>query len=276
MKIDNYKNIEFLNIADPGTFLNSTPVLFKYMSLENAISTLEKQTIWLANPGTWKDPFEKRFLYANYSKASGRVNNFPYFERTFATCLTCNSSSEAQWNAYSENEIGIRFKINTEVLLEQLDAFALKHPKYKVFFGKVEYHKREEIKTEKLSKLSFEEEGKGGTIKKSLRSIQFCARLLLLKRKDFEYEDEYRIIVFKDVKSKEAGIGFNYSCVNNRIFPLLTISPSVKQNVETMLKDYLKRFNMDFYVDSGGRHRPRIEKCHLYDENERGAKIKTS
>lgn len=245
MKIDNYKNIEFLNIEDPGIFLNSTPVLFKYMPLENAISTLEKHTIWLANPGTWKDPFEKRFLFANYSKTSGKVNSFPYFERTFAACLTCNSSSEAQWNAYSENEIAIRFKINTKVLLEQLDEFALNHPKYKVFFGKVEYHKREEIKTE-LSKLSFEEEARGKTIKKSLHSIPFCARLLLLKRKDFEYEDEYRIIVFKDVKSKADGIGFKYSCDNNVIFPLLTISPSVKHNVEKMLKEYLKQYDMDF------------------------------
>ncbi|MBO7585589.1 MAG: DUF2971 domain-containing protein [Bacteroidales bacterium] len=264
-----YPNIEFLNIDDLNVFLGDMPVLYKYMPLENTLNTLKNKTIWLADPKTWEDPFEKRFLNAKYKNSKGVEMVFPYSGKTFATCLTRNPSSEAQWNVYSRNEIGIKFKISTKVLLEQLNKFSQNHPKYKVYFGKVEYHKREEIEQTQLSKLTFEAERKGVKINKSLQNKDFCARLFLLKRRDFEYEDEVRIIVFKDIKNTAAGISFDYTCSNSMIFPQLTISPRVKNNVENMLKEYLIQFGMNPLVDSLGRKQHRVVKSHLFDdENE--------
>ena len=262
-----YPGIEFLNIDDINGFLVDKPVLYKYMPLEHALGTLKNKRLWLADPGTWEDPFEKRFLNARYKKADGTETDFPYSGRTFATCLTRDRSSEAQWNVYSRGSIGIKFVINTTILLEQLNEFAQKHSTFKVFFGKVEYHKREEIEQKQLLKLKFEAEEKGVSIKKSLREKDFCARLFLLKRHDFKYEDEIRIIVFKDVKTDAKGTVFDYVCANHELFPQLMISPRVKENTEMMLKEYLKQFDMDSFNDKSGRRQHRILKCHLYDEN---------
>lgn len=266
MKDKNYPNIEFLNIDDTDGFLAEMPVLYKYMPLEHALGTLKNKMLWLADPGTWEDPFEKRFLNAKYKKADGTETDFPYSGRTFATCLTRDRSSEAQWNVYSRGSIGIKFVINTTVLLEQLNEYAQKHSTFKVFFGKVEYHKREEIELKQLSKLKFEAEENGVSIKKSLREKDFCARLFLLKRRDFKYEDEIRIIVFKDVKTDTKGTMFDYSCANHELFPQLMISPRVKENTEMMLKEYLKQFDMDSFIDKSGRRQHRILKSHLYDD----------
>ena len=267
MKDKRYPKLEFLNIDSVDDFLEELPVLYKYMPLEHAISTLKNHVLWLANPETWEDPFEKRFLNAKYKDFKGKEIPFPYLGRTFSTCLTRDRSSEAQWNVYSRGSIGIKFVVNTLVLLEQLSAFAIRNPKFKVFLGKVEYHKTEEIKQKVLSKLTFEEEkDKGITIKKDIHKKNICARLFLLKRRDFTYENEIRIIVFKNKKSKSNGTVFDFSCPNHELFPQLTISPRVEKNTEIMLKEYLKQFDMDFTVDKLGRKQPRINKSHLYDD----------
>ena len=59
---------------------------------------------------------------------------------------------------------------------------------------------------------------------------------------------------------------FDYSCANHELFPQLMISPRVKENTEMMLKEYLKQFDMDSFVDKIGRRQHRILKSHLYDD----------
>lgn len=54
--------IRFVNITEEE-FLDSK-LLYKHMPLENALRTLKNKRLWFANPATWVDPFEKRFLEA--------------------------------------------------------------------------------------------------------------------------------------------------------------------------------------------------------------------
>ena len=55
--------MKFVNLSQEE-FL-SKKLLFKYMPLEQALLTLEGKYLWFANPTTWNDPFEKRFIEAN-------------------------------------------------------------------------------------------------------------------------------------------------------------------------------------------------------------------
>ena len=64
-------NIQFVNITEDEFF--KTALLHKYMPLEFALKTLNEKKLWLANPTSWKDPFEKRFIEAQYESKNGRT-----------------------------------------------------------------------------------------------------------------------------------------------------------------------------------------------------------
>lgn len=259
-----FPGITFLNIKNLDTFLEEKPVLYKYMPLEHALSTLKNKKFWLSDPREWIDPFEKYFLKATYLTPTGKYIDFPFLGRTFATCITHERYSEAQWITYSENSIAIRFDIDTKLFLEQLSNYATNNSS-KVYFGQVEYHKRDDIMKNDLNEIMFEEED--GTLKRNIKDFEFCARLLLLKRQDFSYEKEFRVIVCKKDKVKSKGINFDYNCENKELFRSITVSPKVKDYTMEMLRDYLSNsFDMHSKLDVLGRPQHRVLHSRLYDE----------
>lgn len=269
-----YPGVEFLNIDDVDKFIDDTPVLYKYLPLENALRNLKNKAIWLSKPRNWDDPFEYRFLDAKYTDNKGVESVFPFKERVFATCLTREPYSEAQWNAYSKESLAIRFVFDTKTLLQQLSNYAANNS-FHIFLGKVEYHKRNEIEVDSLDNLKFDEEKKGKVINKSLKDFDFCARLLLLKRQDFTYENEIRLIVIKKKDAKTEGFNFNYKCDNKTLIKNLMISPRVKDSTFHFLKKYLAiEFDMPPKIDKKGIEKPRILRSRLYNKEE-NVKIST-
>ena len=55
--------------------------LQKYMSLENALSSLKDNYFWFARPNEWPDPFEKRFLECKY------IDRFTYKDKSIMLLL---------------------------------------------------------------------------------------------------------------------------------------------------------------------------------------------
>ena len=206
--------IRFVNISEEE-FLGSR-LLYKHMPLENALRTLKNKSLWFANPATWADPFEKRFLEAKYTKG-GKERTFNWPGRVFCTCMTQTQSSEAYWNAYSHGEIVIELRIIREKLIEELKKQATK---YDIFIGKVEYMKTADIKKTELKDIPF-----NPPLKVDLNTPEFAARLFLLKRIAFQYEDEIRIILLKKSKTQESGINIEYTCKNTDLISRIVLDP---------------------------------------------------
>lgn len=103
-------------ILQPNEFVNTGTVVNKFMPLERALNLLNSQKIWFANPRVWPDPFERRFIDANY--AGGK--KFAWRDRVFCSCFTNNATSEASWNAYSKGDICVKFVIDRRELLNVL------------------------------------------------------------------------------------------------------------------------------------------------------------
>ena len=269
-----FPGIIFLNIKNLDTFLEEKPVLYKYMPLEHALITLSKKQFWLSDPKKWPDPFEARFLKAKYSDTGGNEIDSQFQNGTFATCLTRERYNEAQWIAYSKESIAVRFDIDTKILLEQLSQYAIKNS-FHVYFGQVEYHKKEDIEVKNINMIPFDaEKGKGAMkICRDVTSPDFCARLLLLKRQDFAYENEMRIIVIKDIADTSKGTFFKYYCDNKDLIRSLMISPKAEEQTVSMLKEYIaQKFDLPPKVDKNGVARTIIQRYRLYDE-ENDAKI---
>ena len=133
-------HIHFINISEE--YFLKKKLLYKHMPLENALQSLKGKYLWFANPSTWKDPFERRFLEAKYIK-NGKEVNFNWKDKVFCTCLTQTQTSEAYWNIYKHNNIGIEFKINRKELLEELKKY---DDTYNIYVGRAEYLKTSDIK----------------------------------------------------------------------------------------------------------------------------------
>ena len=218
--------ITFVNITKEE-FLRHK-VLYKHMSLENALRSLNEKYLWFANPSMWKDPFEKRFLEARYIK-NGKEVSFNWRGKVFCTCLTQTKTSEAYWNIYKQNSIGIEFLIYREKLLDELMKY---DGSYKIFIGRAEYLKTADIKKE-LRDIPFEP---AIAPDEKINSDTFASRLFLLKRIAFKYEDEIRIIMVKKTATKESGIKINYDCNNTDLIHQIVLDPNIGENTSAMLK----------------------------------------
>lgn len=234
--------VKFINITEEE-FL-AKDLLFKYLPLENALRTLKDKTIWFANPSSWKDPFEKRFLNAKYIRDNKEVK-FKWKDRVFCSCFTQTITSEAFWNTYTQNSIGIEFRIDRKKLLEELKKA---DDSYKIYIGKVEYLKTEDIKRG-LRSIPFNPPIPNST---NLNTDLFAARLFLLKRIAFSYEDEIRIIIVKENSTKQNGIGFIYNCENTSLVQRIVIDPNIGDYTLSVLKRvFIEDFGFKPIINTG-------------------------
>ncbi|MBQ7490042.1 MAG: DUF2971 domain-containing protein [Bacteroidales bacterium] len=221
--------VEFLNTTEEE-FL-STKLIHKFLPVESALDMLSKKYFWLADPKVWKDPFEKRFIEASYG---GKP--FAWKDRVFCTCLTGTSTSEAFWNTYSKNEFGVQLKIRREILLQVINNYAIRNPSYRIIIGRIEYKGTNDI-VKSLSAIPFDPP----LADTNPNSQYFKARLLLLKRIAYQYENEYRVIVVKDKKTKELGIKMPFGMSNEDLIDSITLDPNLKSNISSLFKSEFNR-----------------------------------
>ena len=239
--------IKFVNITEKE-FLSSKR-LYKHMPLELALKTIEDKAFWFSDLREWEDPFEKRFLEATYTKGGKNVS-FRWKDRVYCTCLSMTDSSEAYWKVYSQNQICVELRINRKELLDELR----KLTEFEVYIGKVEYMRTKKIRLP-LKMIPFNPPFVG-----SYFSDEFMARLFMLKRDAFSYEDEMRILLVAKAKSKRKGVSVNYSCPSTEIINQILIDPRVGDHTADFIKKGLK----DYYgFDKTKLGNPKVLKSQL-------------
>lgn len=217
--IRKFPDIHFLNINEED-FLGKE-YLYKHMSLNYVLKNLEDKTLLFSNPETWKDPYEKRFIKASYIKRDGTEIVFPWKGRVYCSCFTQDVVSEAHWQIHSSSAIPMEFIVKREELLSQIDKLK---EKFHIFVGKVEYMDQNEINRD-LSKIPFQDPKPNI----DLQSDDLLGRLLLLKRKAYAYEDEFRVILVRKStscpKKEKDSLLHKYDCHNYEIYDKIKIGP---------------------------------------------------
>ena len=245
-------SIQFVNITKKEFF--KTKLLHKYMPLEYALRTLNEKKLWFANPTTWRDPFEKRFIEAQYKSKEGKISAFKWKDRVFCICMTQTATSEACWNIYSYQQIGIEFRIIKRQLYKELQKI---QNQYDIYIGKVEYMKTADIKKEPIRSIPF-----GEPIPK-VNTQEWKARLLLLKRIAYKYENEIRIMLVKKNRTKEQGINLKYQCENTDLIEKIVLDPSISDNTTALLKKVFEE-EYNFKPNKSKGHQRRVLKSQLY------------
>lgn len=235
--------VKFLNVTETD-FLSSRCIQ-KFLSLERALQLLETHKLWFSNPAKWPDPYERRFVDGEYYNGK----KFTWHNRVYCMCITPVATSEASWKAYSENDFAVKLEFYRNEFVQILHNACGQPGVMDVFFGIMDYQQTKDIE-KPLSKITFSD-----GVKVPITSKLFKARLLLLKRKAFKYESEFRAIIVKKDKSEVAGILVDIPDILSLV-KTVTIGPTVGNEEYKMIKNYLVA---QYHFDNN-----QIMRSHLY------------
>lgn len=223
------EDIKFINtnkekfIKGPG---KEKTHIFKYMPIKHILASFNKSYLHLVHPSQWKDPYETRFIDAEYT---GFMQDDNILNNIYCTCFNQSViSSEAHWNTYTNDHLCGRLVIDRGDLYEKLKKYLVD---YDIYIAYIEYKKAYN--------------GKG--IEKSLwgkangNFEDLILRLLSIKRRPYAYEEECRVYFIpknKKVKAPESIKieEFNWLDITSKIY----IDPNVDKNVYEMIKSYFK------------------------------------
>lgn len=256
-------SIHFINNADKE-FLSKKP-FFKIVQRKRINSTIGQEPyLWFANPSTWEDAFERRFIDVLYKDNNGGLNIFPLKGRIFCTCFSLTRVCEAQWKVYSKNPNNICIKVNRGALLDELTKYLQANTNDEIYIGRVEYQETRMIKGSLSKNPLFKKTGFSFSNQASL------VKLLTLKRNAFLYEDELRIFIIKPQNSNTnhlKGVEFHYQCKPTDLVESIMLNPSFKdKSLEQRLAEDTANGGYGFtpFVNSKGNMKRRVYKSQLY------------
>lgn len=242
--------IHFLNNLNRDDFIKNVEFLYRCVPINRLLELLKTKRLVFASPIKWNDPFEKLFFTSKYV-LNGNEITLPIqpqnkIYKVFCLCWTVTSESEAFWTTHTPNNDGIRIKVITRGLIESLENSS----SFDVYFGKVQY-KQFDFITSYCNDRNILEGLATTTIKPN------HLKLLLLKRKAYEYETEHRIILIPKNKIKKSIYRVQIENITNLIVDY-RIDPRLGELHSDMIKDYIsEKFNIN---------RDIIKKSRLYDK----------
>lgn len=168
--------------------------LYKYMTMETALTCIDTGSLRFVEPSKWPDKFEGLYYKSSYARVDPG-DRVP--KKLVACCLAINKACEAAWNQYTYGGSGlssvcVQFVIDRQKLQEQLDTYA-NGIDAKVYEGVVDYSHNEFV-IQNIKRVA-----------SPLHSAYFddfslakYLNLLLLKRPAFQYESEVRFFIIKN------------------------------------------------------------------------------
>lgn len=215
----------------------------RYIPQKN-LTRERSSNVWFANPQEWKDPFEKLFIETSY-KLNGKSDvEFGLKGRVFCLSIASNRRCEAAWSIYKSDS---QFVLSKVKLIELLKSNL---SKYDVYIGKIKYKDESYLCTASYVNLF----GKKFTLKD-----ENWVKFLFLKRFNYKYEEEIRIVLV-DKKSKEnrKGVPLPIKCPLSDFYTSVYLRPNISRKKEQEVRALLTK-NLGIPAD-------RIKKDSLYSD----------
>lgn len=234
------------SLYEPSTDENNIVRISKYMSLENALSLLDTQELYLANPKVWPDSFESLFIKAEYEIFEQEIQKQKHFndllpnsQYLYCTCFTRCFQSDAQWKMYNNNEIAIMMDFDAKKLFQELANY---HSN--LYIGKVQYIEggwqavRELDEKTRLFILD----------KNAPQHLETMLSLMLRKRINYKYEEEIRLmhlrkpIINDACKKNKSKLGINIKIPNIKdCITQIRIDPRLGTRTTEAIKEILRQ-----------------------------------
>ena len=234
------KNQSILDGITPDT------TIFRIMPRKYFFQLFEEKQNALVRPSKWQDPFENVFLKSPVLASNGEEGRFEFHQDVYAQCWTLERSSNAMWEIYSRDQDAIRIRTTVGKLIDSLRAEHSDLADTTCFIGQVKYQSVKELK--KFGKIMFDWYARAEGI----------AQSLLLKRLDFRYENEVRLIYITPRTSAKSDCIYKYD-----LDPLDVVSQAMVDGrvQEQEFKQGLKKE----IANRTGLSLRRIHRSQLYD-----------
>lgn len=184
---------EYNHITFFGDVYEKTIKFFKYIDIDSLITMLHSGRMTYVEPSHWYDPFEKLFYEADYS-----ILGFDK-PKVYCSCFTRKPTNEAAWIMYSHFRKGLasrsaKLELDPIVYYDFLESYG-ELTNSQIYISNVDYSLSEKT----IKKLHLKSSEKHDKYFKDF-SLEKFIKLLLIKRKAFEYEHEIRIFIVMDNK----------------------------------------------------------------------------
>lgn len=203
--------------------------IWKYLDFTKFISLLETNSLYFAKADILMDKHEG--VFNSDSKLSASCKNKKFKKTKNLVYLNCwhinKYESAAMWNVYLQSNEGIAIQSTYKDLKKSFE-----NNKHEIRLGKIKY-------------VDYQEEN-------------ICNKDIFYpffhKRKSFEYEKEFRALIYKNKKTKERGtfIPINIKTLIKKIY----IAPTAEDWIKALVESLVKKYNLNI----------EIKKSNLFDD----------
>ena len=175
--------------------------IYRVVRVDRFFEMIEGKNLILVKPRKWDDPFENLLSKTIAINSKGEKIGFNITNDFFGQCWTLRKECDGIWRNYASLDNGVRIETTAKKLLSVLFAHEKQWSNIACFIGKVTYLSESELK-EYLEK----------AVENCLldTSGKNTAKTLLIKRNEFEYEKEVRLLYSnKDVAKRSDFLAIN-------------------------------------------------------------------
>lgn len=204
-------------------------VLYRFIKRKRCCELFSKKHLVLVRPSIWEDPFED-FLSKTTFVVDGERGGFNLTKGFVGQCWTTKPECDGLWRNYCGLKNGVRISTTAGKLIDAVWDHADKYAHLRTFVGAVQYLSDDDIKRSLTGCANYGHEltspdGKG------------VAATLLVKRNEFAYENEVRVLATESDINRQTKI--------TKIDPVsfidtILFSPSMPQDRVDRLRIYLE------------------------------------
>jgi hypothetical protein len=226
--------------------LNENESVFRFLKTDRFFEMLDNKELVLVKPRKWDDPFEDFLSNTSFIDRKKVRTGFSVTKDFFGQCWTLREECDGIWRNYASLETGVRIESKAFALLREIYDITDPVAILSYFIGKVTYTKDENIRTDLCS-----------LIRRMLgdSSGQEIAKFLLIKREEFIYEREVRLLYSKEDSATIDIVKIKIK--PTRMINSILFSPKMNEHDFLKCKERLVRLY--------GFKSTQISKSHLYD-----------
>jgi len=202
--------------------------VFRIIRYEHLVQLFKEKKYALVSPLKWEDPFEKLWSQLVFKE---KVQHDAMVKRVYGSCLTYKSRSDALWNIYSRNWLGIRICLDLDELQTQMEGSS-ELSFGRTWFGEVNYLRDLDLKRKAESLVK--------TVNlPGIDHTEILANVWLNKRTGYSHEDEMRVFfVSPENKTEESNDIFKFSIDPHKLIKSIHIDPRAPTELfETLKRD---------------------------------------
>jgi len=240
MNVSDLHNIEANFIR-----LTGNESIYRIFSASRLFEMFKTRKNGLVRPKLWDDPFENFILKAVQKLPTGERARFVFKDHVYGQCWSLRNETDPMWRIYSKDEDGVKVKTSVRNLFQSLYDVAGNYRELGVFIGKVAYKPEPELLNE-LTNTNFVTRSDGSGIAESL----------LMKRTEFDHEEEVRL-VYSDPEQKWNADVFTYSMDPSKLFEEIIFDPRMEETQYNQYKENLLKLGFTNTISQSGLYKIR-------------------